>query len=39
LKNPELEQNAALLASNLAVASSNLNKWGLWRFLMKPKQR
>ena len=38
LKNAELEQNVSMLASNLSVASSNLNKFGLWRFLWKPKQ-
>ena len=38
LKNAELEQHVSMLASNLSVASSNLNKFGLWRFLWKPKQ-
>lgn len=36
-KNPQLEQNISMLTSNLNVASSNLNKHGLWRFLWKPK--
>ena len=39
LRSPELQQNVTLLTSNLNVASSNLNKLGLWRFLWKPKER
>jgi len=38
LKNPEMQQQASMLVSNLSVSSSNLNKFGLWRFLWKPKQ-
>src|SRR5262249_32763610 len=38
LKSTELQQNVTLLTSNLTVASSNLNKFGLWRFLWKPKE-
>lgn len=33
LKNQELSTNVQLMAANLAVASSNLNRLGLWRFL------
>jgi ABC-type transporter Mla subunit MlaD len=33
LKNQELSTNVQVMAANLAVASSNLNRLGLWRFL------
>jgi len=37
LKGEDLRQHVSLLASNLTVASSNLNNKGLWKFLWKPK--
>jgi phospholipid/cholesterol/gamma-HCH transport system substrate-binding protein len=33
LQNPEVATNVQLLAQNLAIASSNLNRFGLWHFL------
>jgi ABC-type transporter Mla subunit MlaD len=33
LKNEELSTNVQIMAANLAVATSNLNRLGLWRFL------
>ncbi|MCI0536454.1 MAG: MlaD family protein [Verrucomicrobiales bacterium] len=39
LSSPELQQNVSMLTSNLNVASSNLNRFGLWRFLWKPRER
>jgi ABC-type transporter Mla subunit MlaD len=33
LKNQELSTNVQIMAANLAVATSNLNRLGLWRFL------
>ncbi|MDB6124507.1 MAG: Mammalian cell entry related domain protein [Pedosphaera sp.] len=38
LKNDQLSANFSLLASNLAVTSSNLNRLGLWAIIRKPKQ-
>jgi ABC-type transporter Mla subunit MlaD len=38
LKDDQLRLSVTSLSSNLAVASSNLNQKGLWRFLWKPKQ-
>lgn len=37
LKNEELARHVALLSSNLAVTSSNLNRRGLWGILWKRK--
>lgn len=39
LRNEEIVQNISLVSSNLAVASSNLNHRGLWRFLWPPKSK
>ncbi|MDB6016787.1 MAG: Mammalian cell entry related domain protein [Pedosphaera sp.] len=36
-KNDEMSGNFSLLASNLAVTSSNLNRLGLWRVIRGPK--
>jgi len=33
LKNDQLATNAQEIADNLAIATSNLNRLGLWRFL------
>jgi hypothetical protein len=33
LANPQVSTNVQLLAENLAIASSNLNRYGLWHFL------
>jgi ABC-type transporter Mla subunit MlaD len=33
LQNPQLSTNVQLLAENLSIASSNLNRFGLWHFL------
>jgi ABC-type transporter Mla subunit MlaD len=33
LQNPQVSTNVQLLAENLAIASSNLNRYGLWKFL------
>ncbi len=33
LQNPQVATNVQLLAENLSIASSNLNRYGLWRFL------
>lgn len=33
LQNPQVSTNVQLLAANLSIASSNLNRFGLWRFL------
>jgi phospholipid/cholesterol/gamma-HCH transport system substrate-binding protein len=33
LANPDVSTNVQMLAANLAVASSNLNRFGLWHFL------
>ncbi len=33
LANPQMSTNVQLLAENLAIASSNLNRYGLWHFL------
>ena len=33
LQNPQISTNVQALAENLAIASSNLNRFGLWHFL------
>jgi hypothetical protein len=33
LQNEQLATNVQAIANNLAIASSNLNRLGLWRFL------
>jgi ABC-type transporter Mla subunit MlaD len=33
LQNPQVSTNVQLLAENLSIASSNLNRYGLWHFL------
>ncbi len=38
LKNEPLATHISVLASNLAITSSNLNRLGLWGILWKPKQ-
>ena len=37
LKDEQLKNHVSMLASNLAVTSSNLNRLGLWGILWKPK--
>ena len=37
LQNPQLATNVQLLAANLAVTSSNLNRFGLWDILWSHK--
>ena len=37
LQNPELATNVQMLAANLAVTSSNLNRLGLWGILWSHK--
>jgi phospholipid/cholesterol/gamma-HCH transport system substrate-binding protein len=37
IKDEELKNHVSMLASNLAVTSSNLNRLGLWGILWKPK--
>lgn len=37
IKDEELKNHVSMLASNLAVTSSNLNRLGLWSILWKPK--
>ncbi len=39
LRNEDIVQNIFQVSSNLAVASSNLNHRGLWRFLWPPKSK
>ncbi len=38
LQNEPLAMHVSVLASNLAITSSNLNRLGLWGILWKPKQ-
>ncbi|HEX4644830.1 MAG TPA: MlaD family protein [Verrucomicrobiae bacterium] len=38
VKNDELSTDVSLLASNLMVTSSNLNRFGLWRIIRAPRQ-
>ncbi|MCS7338285.1 MAG: hypothetical protein NZ739_08640, partial [Verrucomicrobiae bacterium] len=38
LRNESLATHVSMLASNLAITSSNLNRLGLWGILWKPKQ-
>lgn len=38
LRNDSLAMHVSVLASNLAITSSNLNRLGLWGILWKPKQ-
>jgi phospholipid/cholesterol/gamma-HCH transport system substrate-binding protein len=37
IKNPEMAENVSLIASNLSVTSSNLNRLGLWGILWQHK--